>query len=186
MDFVKFCLINKSPLFFRRNYVSFGALSRFKCTACSNCLKSRSVLQIIQCLKGAVHHQRLIQSGFSHVSVTYSEPIDIVWRQHLSFYPSHYLIRDMNPLIGAITLNGNIYFHWNYVTRGFKQNLDTSKLIQPFFKYPENQKNYLLLSSHVWIILKLFSSVHQEPEHDQIWMELLTINLNMTRLGWNC
>ena len=125
MDFVKFCLINKSPLFFRRNYVSFGALSRFKCTACSNCLKSRSVLQIIQCLKGAVHHQRLIQSGFSHVSVTYSEPIDIVWRQHLSFYLSHYPIRDMNPLIGAITLNGNIYFHWNYVTRGFNQNQNT-------------------------------------------------------------
>ena len=40
-------------------------------------------------------------AGFSHVFGVYSEPIEIVWRWHLSFYLSHYPIRDMNPLIGA-------------------------------------------------------------------------------------
>ena len=46
---------------------------------------------------------RLIQSGFSHVFVVYSEPIEIVWRWHLSFYLWHlsfylsdYPIRVMN------------------------------------------------------------------------------------------
>ena len=34
--------------------------------------------------------------------VVYSEPIEIVWRQHLSFNLSHYPIRVMNPSIGAI------------------------------------------------------------------------------------
>ena len=45
----------------------------------------------------------LIQSGFSHVFGVYSEPIETVWRLHLSFYLSHYPIRVMNPLIGAIS-----------------------------------------------------------------------------------
>ena len=35
--------------------------------------------------------------------VVYSEPIEIAWLEHLSFYLSHYPIRDMNPLIDAIT-----------------------------------------------------------------------------------
>ena len=48
-------------------------------------------------------HLRLIQSGFSHVSVVYSEPIEIEWRKDLSFYLSHYPIRVMNPSIGAIS-----------------------------------------------------------------------------------
>ena len=38
--------------------------------------------------------------------VVYSEPIEIVWRYHLSLYLSHYPIRDVNPSISAI--NGNI------------------------------------------------------------------------------
>ena len=42
--------------------------------------------------------QRLIQSGFSHVFVVYSKPIEIV---SISFQLSHYPIREMNPLIGA-------------------------------------------------------------------------------------
>ena len=50
----------------------------------------------------------LTQSGFSHVFVVYSEPIEIVWRKHLSFYLSHHPIRVMNPLIGAIS-------KWEYV-----------------------------------------------------------------------
>ena len=40
---------------------------------------------------------------FSHVFVVYSEPIEILWREHLSFYLYHYPIRDMNPSIGAIS-----------------------------------------------------------------------------------
>ena len=39
-------------------------------------------------------HQRLIQSGFSHVFGVYSEPIEIARRLHLSFYLSQYPIRD--------------------------------------------------------------------------------------------
>ena len=57
-----------------------------------------------------VHTCMLFQSGFSHVFDVYSEPIEIVWQYHLSHYP----IRDMNPYIGAVTVNGNIYFYWNY------------------------------------------------------------------------
>ena len=49
--------------------------------------------------------------------VTYSEPIENVWRSPLSFYLSHYPIRIMNPPIGAITVNGNIYFYWNFSAR---------------------------------------------------------------------
>ena len=37
--------------------------------------------------------------------VVYSEPIEIAWRQHLSFYLSHYPIRDVNPSISAINRN---------------------------------------------------------------------------------
>ena len=37
-----------------------------------------------------------------NVFVAYSEPIEIVWWKHLSFYLSHYPIRVMNPSIGAI------------------------------------------------------------------------------------
>ena len=33
----------------------------------------------------------------------YSEPIEIVWRLHLSFYLSYYPIRVKNPSIGAIS-----------------------------------------------------------------------------------
>ena len=42
----------------------------------------------------------LIQSGFSHVFVVYSEPIDIVWQYYLSIY---LIIKVMNPSIGAIS-----------------------------------------------------------------------------------
>ena len=45
----------------------------------------------------------LIQSGFSHVFVVYSEPIEIVGRKRLSFYLSHYPIGVMNPYIIAIS-----------------------------------------------------------------------------------
>ena len=54
-------------------------------------------------------HSLLIQLGFSHLFVVYSEPIEIVWRSHLSFYLSHYPIRVMNP-----SVNGNIYYYWNH------------------------------------------------------------------------
>ena len=51
----------------------------------------------------------LIQSGFSPVFGTYSEPIEIAWRRHLSFYLAHFPIRDKSLYRRAITVNGNIY-----------------------------------------------------------------------------
>ena len=59
-------------------------------------------------------HERLIQSGISHVSVVYSEPIEIVWRYNI--YLSIYIIiqSELWTLQSALLVNGNIYFYWNY------------------------------------------------------------------------
>jgi len=53
-------------------------------------------------------HKHLIQSGFSHVFVVYSEPIEI--------YLSIYLIiqSELWILQSVLSVNGNIYFYWNY------------------------------------------------------------------------
>ena len=42
----------------------------------------------------------------------YSEPLEIVWRYHLSFYLIFQL--ELWILYPAISVNGNIYFYWNY------------------------------------------------------------------------
>ena len=49
-------------------------------------------------------HRNLIQSGMSHVFVVYSEPIEIAWQYHLSFYLSYYPIRD-DSLYRRYTVN---------------------------------------------------------------------------------
>ena len=59
-------------------------------------------------------HERLIQPWISHVSVVYSEPIEIVWRYNI--YLSIYIIiqSELWTLQSALLVNGNIYFYWNY------------------------------------------------------------------------
>ena len=54
-------------------------------------------------------HWRLIQSGFSHVFVVYSEPIEIVWRYNN--YLSIYLIIQLEIWIlqSTLSVTGHIY-----------------------------------------------------------------------------
>ena len=53
-----------------------------------------------------------IRSGFSHVFVVYSEPM-AVWRYGGNIYLSIYLIIQSELWI-LKSVNGNIYFFWNY------------------------------------------------------------------------
>ena len=53
----------------------------------------------------------------SCVCCLYSEPIEIAWRYHLSFYLAHYPIRD-KPYIGAISKRKYLLL---YETRVFRK-----------------------------------------------------------------